>query len=113
MRECVRHKQICQYYHRTTEQPICIQCKEEIERKQGGGGGRMGAGPAMDRHTMNQTMMSDDKSQHSSYKTNFYGGKSNQGYNFEKDKILKIDDYTNKFLDTVKSKFSEMETTYK
>ena len=57
-------------------------------------------------------MMADDKSHHSSQKSRFNG---NPGFNqaMEKEKILKIDEYTDRFLDTVKQKFQEMEACYK
>lgn len=102
MRECVRHKQICKYYRRSTDTPICHQCKLDIEKKQG-----VSQGGADVRSTMNNSVYQDDRSQ-------FSNSRGMGPYNLvlEKEKILKIEDYTEAFLDTVKKKYDEMEQCY-
>ena len=59
------------------------------------------------------SMMTDDKSHHSSQKNRFQNGNPAFNQAMEKEKILKIDEYTDRFLDTVKQKFQEMEACYK
>ena len=63
-------------------------------------------GPADLRSTMNQSVYPDDRSQMSNSKGLAHN------LHLEKEKILKIEDYTEAFLDTVKKKYEEMEQCY-
>ena len=108
MRECVRHNQICKFYRRSTETPICYQCKIDIEKKYGQQNDRQS-------NMMNMNQFPDDRSQKSQKSNANRGLGQPQQYNLtlEKEKILKIEEYTEAFLDTVKKKYDEMEACYK
>jgi hypothetical protein len=33
MRICIKHEKVCDFYRRSTNTPLCQQCKEDIEKK--------------------------------------------------------------------------------
>ena len=103
MRICIKHDKTCEFYRRSTNTPLCLQCKEDIEKKN-----------KLPKGTDSNNVSSNFQSSSLSPNTVSVQKSISSGYNLavEKDKIQPISQYTQDFFSTVEKKYDEMMKLY-